>query len=51
MYVSHFLMIRLKPRGVIQRNEALHWLRDQFRDESGLRKPNGVIYFADDDNT
>ena len=34
-----------KPRGVLQRNEALFWLRDQA-------KPihDGVIYFADDDN-
>lgn len=40
----------LKPRGVIQRNEALHWLRDKFRDEPN-KKANGVIYFADDDNT
>lgn len=38
----------LKPRGVIQRNEALHFLRDKFRDS---KTTNGVIYFADDDNT
>ena len=39
-----------KPRGVHQRNAGLHWLRDAFR---GV-PPNqieGVIYFADDDNT
>lgn len=40
-----------KPRGVIQRNEALHWLRDHFRDDGSQLKPNGVLYFADDDNT
>ena len=34
-----------KPRGVFQRNEALAWLRTNFKvgDE-------GVVYFADDDN-
>ena len=39
-----------KPRGVHQRNAALHWLRDAFR---GLpaNQIEGVIYFADDDNT
>ncbi|XP_028658557.1 galactosylgalactosylxylosylprotein 3-beta-glucuronosyltransferase 3 [Erpetoichthys calabaricus] len=36
----------LKPRGVEQRNLALQWLRDnrELSDE-------GVVYFADDDNT
>jgi len=34
-----------KPRGVYQRNLALSWLRENC----GGR--NGVIYFADDDNT
>ena len=38
-----------KPRGVIQRNEALHWLRDYARSRGGY--VDGVIYFADDDNT
>ncbi|RWS26516.1 Galactosylgalactosylxylosylprotein 3-beta-glucuronosyltransferase 3-like protein [Leptotrombidium deliense] len=37
----------LKPRGVMQRNEALRWLRDNEDDLS----TNGVLYFADDDNT
>ncbi|XP_075232879.1 glucuronyltransferase I [Lycorma delicatula] len=36
-----------KPRGVIQRNMALQWLRDNT--VIGIDK--GVIYFADDDNT
>ncbi|CAJ0961602.1 unnamed protein product [Ranitomeya imitator] len=36
----------LKPRGVEQRNEALHWLR-----ENRSPKDHGVVYFADDDNT
>nr|XP_057924446.1 galactosylgalactosylxylosylprotein 3-beta-glucuronosyltransferase 3 [Doryrhamphus excisus]XP_057924447.1 galactosylgalactosylxylosylprotein 3-beta-glucuronosyltransferase 3 [Doryrhamphus excisus] len=35
----------LKPRGVEQRNEALHWLRQE------THKQQGVVYFADDDNT
>lgn len=36
----------LKPRGVEQRNLALQWLREnrELSDE-------GVVYFADDDNT
>ncbi|XP_053304781.1 galactosylgalactosylxylosylprotein 3-beta-glucuronosyltransferase 3 isoform X2 [Spea bombifrons] len=36
----------LKPRGVEQRNEALHWLRTN---QSPVDR--GVVYFADDDNT
>ncbi|XP_071441910.1 galactosylgalactosylxylosylprotein 3-beta-glucuronosyltransferase I [Hetaerina americana] len=32
-----------KPRGVLQRNAALRWIRDNVE--------NGVLYFADDDNT
>ena len=35
-----------KPRGVFQRNEALAWLRNNFK-VGDL----GVVYFADDDNT
>merc|ERR1719150_1123166 len=34
-----------KPRGVYQRNAAIQWLRDQKLGEQG------VVYFADDDNT
>ena len=37
----------LKPRGVLQRNVALDWIQrnlDPNRDQ-------GVVYFADDDNT
>ncbi|CAG5130585.1 unnamed protein product [Candidula unifasciata] len=37
----------LKPRGVLQRNAGLEWLR---RNTSPRRQP-GVVYFADDDNT
>ncbi|EDV28661.1 uncharacterized protein TRIADDRAFT_49638 [Trichoplax adhaerens] len=36
-----------KPRGVAQRNRALLWLRENIQ----LKKSNGVVYFADDDNT
>uniref|UniRef100_A0A1A8ML15 Galactosylgalactosylxylosylprotein 3-beta-glucuronosyltransferase n=1 Tax=Nothobranchius pienaari TaxID=704102 RepID=A0A1A8ML15_9TELE len=36
----------LKPRGVEQRNEGLRWLREDRRDGQ-----QGVVYFADDDNT
>ncbi|CAN0309294.1 unnamed protein product [Lampetra fluviatilis] len=50
------------PRGTFQRNEALRWLRETYgnrsgshdaTEESGLdsRALNGVVYFADDDNT
>ncbi|XP_061433284.1 galactosylgalactosylxylosylprotein 3-beta-glucuronosyltransferase 1-like isoform X3 [Lethenteron reissneri] len=50
------------PRGTFQRNEALRWLRETYGNrygshdatgESGLdpRALNGVVYFADDDNT
>ena len=35
----------LKPRGVWQRNKALHWLRNNVVDT------NGIVYFGDDDNT
>lgn len=35
----------LKPRGVVQRNAALRFLRTERTD------PAGVVYFADDDNT
>lgn len=34
-----------KPRGVLQRNLALQWLRENVKDS------DGVVYFADDDNT
>ena len=37
----------LKPRGVLQRNKGLHWIHDQL----GATKDEGVVYFADDDNT
>ncbi|GLH15505.1 Galactosylgalactosylxylosylprotein 3-beta-glucuronosyltransferase I [Gryllus bimaculatus] len=34
-----------KPRGVLQRNRALQWLRENLKP-----KDKAVIYFADDDN-
>ena len=37
----------LKPRGVLQRNEGLKWLRDNRHSIDH----KGVVYFADDDNT
>ncbi|XP_046370196.1 galactosylgalactosylxylosylprotein 3-beta-glucuronosyltransferase I-like [Haliotis rufescens] len=37
----------LKPRGVLQRNMGLSWLRKNLNPE----KQPGVVYFADDDNT
>lgn len=37
----------LKPRGVLQRNLALHWLRNN----TYIQQQKGVVYFADDDNT
>ena len=37
----------LKPRGVLQRNRGLQWLRENL-DSSPIK---GVVYFADDDNT
>ena len=36
-----------KSRGVFQRNKALAWLRDN----QSILDTNGVVYFADDDNT
>ncbi|KAI9513864.1 Galactosylgalactosylxylosylprotein 3-beta-glucuronosyltransferase 1 [Dissostichus eleginoides] len=36
------------PRGTIQRNLALRWLRETFSENS---IQTGVVYFADDDNT
>lgn len=36
-----------KARGVEQRNIAIKWLRDNIN----INKTNGVVYFADDDNT
>ncbi|MCL4146533.1 UNVERIFIED_CONTAM: hypothetical protein GTU68_058193 [Idotea baltica] len=35
-----------KPRGVLQRNEGIRWLRENFSPSA-----TGVVYFADDDNT
>lgn len=37
----------LKPKGVLQRNLALQWLRNTLN----LEKDEGIVYFADDDNT
>lgn len=36
-----------KPRGVLQRNKGIQWLRENEKDLD----LNGVVYFADDDNT
>ena len=38
---------RMKPRGVMQRNVAITWLREHV----DPRTTPGVVYFADDDNT
>ncbi|XP_065303259.2 galactosylgalactosylxylosylprotein 3-beta-glucuronosyltransferase 3-like [Dermacentor albipictus] len=37
----------LLPKGVLQRNEGLRWLRANAEHLD----PNGIVYFADDDNT
>ncbi|XP_018430703.1 PREDICTED: galactosylgalactosylxylosylprotein 3-beta-glucuronosyltransferase 1-like [Nanorana parkeri] len=37
-----------KARGTLQRNLGLSWLRETFYPEDA---PEGVVYFADDDNT
>lgn len=36
-----------KPRGVLQRNTALQWIRNNLKADVD----RGVIYFADDDNS
>lgn len=37
----------VKPRGVLQRNKALEWLRSNLNPDTD----KGVVYFADDDNS
>lgn len=37
----------IKHKGVVQRNKALEWIRLHLN----ASKDEGVIYFADDDNT
>ncbi|XP_069982857.1 galactosylgalactosylxylosylprotein 3-beta-glucuronosyltransferase I [Penaeus vannamei] len=37
-----------KPRGVLQRNAGIEWLRKTFASDKNAK---GVVYFADDDNT
>lgn len=37
-----------KPRGILQRNAAIRWLRRNLKHDVN---PKGVVYFADDDNT
>ena len=37
------------PRGVMQRNAALAWLRSHL--DTAPSSQHGVLYFADDDNT
>ncbi|KAG3284867.1 hypothetical protein H1C71_008423 [Ictidomys tridecemlineatus] len=46
----------VRPRGVEQRNKALEWLRGRGGAVGGEKDPpppgtQGVVYFADDDNT
>lgn len=46
----------VRPRGVEQRNKALDWLRGRGGAVGGEKDPpppgtQGVVYFADDDNT
>ena len=36
-----------KPRGVLQRNAGINWLKESIR----VKTASGVVYFADDDNT
>lgn len=36
-----------KPRGVLQRNAGLNWIREH----NSAEKCNGVVYFGDDDNS
>ena len=43
---SKYYLIQ-KPRGIEQRNMGLQWLREHYN----VGKINGVVYFADDDNT
>nr|XP_046181938.1 galactosylgalactosylxylosylprotein 3-beta-glucuronosyltransferase 1-like [Oncorhynchus gorbuscha] len=38
------------PRGTMQRNLALRWLRETFSSNNRHSQP-GIVYFADDDNT
>lgn len=38
------------PRGTMQRNLALRWLRETFSPNNSNSQP-GIVYFADDDNT
>ena len=37
---------RFKPKGVIQRNKALSWIRENVKENQ-----KGVVFFGDDDNT
>lgn len=39
----------VKPRGVLQRNAGIEWLRANVQPTSA--RHTGVVYFADDDNT
>lgn len=34
-----------------QRNEGLRWLREDRKAQQGGASDQGVVYFADDDNT
>ena len=35
-----------RPRGVLQRNKGLSWIREHY----SAKNCNGVVYFGDDDN-
>lgn len=37
------------PRGTMQRNLALRWLRETFKNNNNSQP--GIVYFADDDNS
>ena len=44
---AYYKRDKWKPRGVLQRNAGLSWIREHF----SHRNCNGVVYFGDDDNS
>ena len=44
---SYYKKDPLKPRGVLQRNKGLSWIRENY----SAKNCNGVVYFGDDDNS
>lgn len=44
---AYYKRDKWKPRGVLQRNAGLSWLREHF----SHRNCSGVVYFGDDDNS